>query len=795
MAPYPLRYLLLILIPLINYGILYSQPPTQTIRGKVIDQASHQPLIGAEVVVLGTSPLQGTTTDSTGHFKLKDISIGRYDIKFNYLGYKKKVHPNIQVTAGKEVVLEVSLQEKIYTTKEIEVTAEKDKKEALNELAPVSARQFTVEETNRFAGTRTDPSRMVSNYAGVTTANDARNDIIVRGNSPVGVLWRLEGFDIPNPNHFSTQGATGGPISILNNNLLDNSDFFSGAFPAEYGNRTAAVFDLQMREGNNQQMEYTGQVGINGFEVGVEGPISKKQGSSFLIHYRYSTLEVFDMLGIRFGPSGIPRYQDLSFKVNLPTTNYGNFSLIGVGGKSDIQLLDSEQDSTDWTFTSSGEDIIYGSDMGMIGLKHSFSYSSDLYGKGGIALSASNFRIQVDTFGAARQDKFTTYENTSVEGKASAYYTLTKKFNAQHTLQGGIRFQRLFFDYEEKYFHRGYNTYIDLLHEEGGTYLLQSHLHWKYRLTEKLTLNNGLHYQHFTLNNSQMIEPRAGLEWELHPHHQLSAGYGLHSQTQPLLFYFMEFYDPQRREYLQPNDELGFTKSHHFVAGYDYSISRHLRLKTEVYYQHLYDVPVKGDEESYFSMLNVGTDLEGMPHVDSLVNKGTGNNYGIELTLEKFFSEHYYFLITGSLYKSQYTGSDDIQRPTNFDGRYTLNLLGGYEVPLGGADKVLGINIKYALAGGNRYIPIDLEASRQAGQTVYKEEEAYKKQFKPYSRLDLKADFQFEHKNITQSWFVTVENVLDRKNVLRRVFVPETGKIKTDYQLGLFPYGGYRINF
>lgn len=143
-------------------------------------------------------------------------------------------------------------------------------------MATVSARSFTVEETSRYAGSLNDPSRMAANYAGVSSTSDARNDIIIRGNSPLGVLWRLNGMEIPNPNHFGSLGTTGGPVSILNNNLLDKSDFLTGAFPAEYGNALAGVFDLQMRSGNNEKTEFLGQVGFNGFELGAEGPIGKK---------------------------------------------------------------------------------------------------------------------------------------------------------------------------------------------------------------------------------------------------------------------------------------------------------------------------------------------------------------------------------------------------------------------------------------------------------------------------------------------------------------------------------------
>ncbi|MFB6258265.1 MAG: carboxypeptidase regulatory-like domain-containing protein [Flavobacteriales bacterium] len=767
---------------------------TQVVRGKVLSASLQKPLIGAEVVILNSKPLKGASTDTAGSFRIEGVPVGRHDIKVDYLGYEPRLLRNVQVTSGKEVVLTVRLKESLLEKETVEVTAEKEKGEPLNDLASVSARQFSTEETGRYAGTRMDPARMASNFAGANSANDARNDIIVRGNSPTGVLWRMEGIDIPNPNHFSSQGATGGPISMLNNNLLANSDFLSGAFPAEYGNSTAAVFDLRMRNGNAQKMEYTGQVGINGFEAGVEGPISKEQGSSFLVNYRYSTLEVFDLLGIRFGVGGVPNYQDLSFKVNLPTENLGKFELFGIGGISETKLLDSEREKDDWSYTSSGEDLIYGSDMGTLGLTNKHYLAEDLLGNAGVSLSGARRRIDLDTLGP-NGSSFRTYDYDSFDGKGSFFYNLRKKFDAQHLLKGGFRYKQLFFDHRERFYDRGLARYVDLIDSEESMGLAQGYLHWRYRVDQKLTLNSGVYYQHFFLNDSRSLEPRFGADYTIGEKASLSFGYGLHSQTQPLVIYFMKSYDPDEQEYDQTNKELGFTKSHHFVIGYDQGIAKNYRIKLEAYYQDLFNVPVEGyGKESSFSMLNLGTSLEGLPHVDSLVNEGTGRNYGLELTVEKFFSKGFYFLLTGTFYRSFYTGSDGEEHPTKYNGEFTLNALGGKEFSLG-KNVTLGVNIKYAYAGGNRYTPVDLKRSRMAGQAVYLNSKAYEEQYKPYSRLDLKLDLSIEREKATHSIFATVENVTDRDNILRRTFSAKKGKMITDHQLGVFPYGGYRVTF
>jgi hypothetical protein len=301
-------------------SISATEGMTQTIRGTVTDAVSGYPLIGATVILVNSEPKSGTATDINGKFELKGVPLGRQALEISYLGYLSKTINNLLVVSGKEMVIEISLEEKTSTIGEVVIKASAKKTTAQNELAMVSARTFSVEETERFAGSLGDPARMVANYAGVMTQNDSRNDIIIRGNSPAGVLWRIEGIEIPNPNHFGAQGTTGGPVSMVNNNLLTNSDFLTGAFPAEYGNALSGAFDINLRSGNSSEAEYTGQVGFNGFELGAEGPLMKMkngQNASYLANYRYSTLDLVNKMGFSVGTgAAIPQYNDLTFLID-----------------------------------------------------------------------------------------------------------------------------------------------------------------------------------------------------------------------------------------------------------------------------------------------------------------------------------------------------------------------------------------------------------------------------------------------------------------------------------------------
>lgn len=774
-----------------------AQTYTQTIRGKVNDVDSKSMLFGATIILLNSDSLIGSSSDADGKFRLEKVPVGRQSVKVTCIGYEDAVLSNIIVTSAKEVILNIELREKVYTSETFEVIGITDKTRANNDLVSISSRNFQAEDTRKYAGSRGDPSKMVANYAGVSSGNDARNDIIVRGNSPLGVLWRLEGVDIPNPNHFSAQGATGGPISMLNNNILGNSDFLTGGFPAEYGNKTAAVFDIKLRNGNNEKNEYIGQFGVNGVELGAEGPISKKQGSSYLINYRYSTLAIFNKLGIKFGVSATPEYQDISYKINIPTQKAGIFSFWGIGGISELSILDSEHKSSDWSFTSKGEDLFFKTSMGAAGANHLYFFNSSISGKFQLSVAGSGINASIDTLSPIDQSSFLTRKNVSTEGSLIAGYTITDKINAKHLIKMGFTYQNIFLNANSFNYDPLFSKYIYSLNvKNSNASLLQAFTHWQYRPTDKITVNSGIHYQQFLLNNSWAIEPRFGVSYQLTKKQNLSAAYGMHSQMQPTIYYFYESYNSNSNSYNRSNQNLGLLKSHHAIVGYDFNFAKDFRFKLESYYQYLYNVPVQQNWNSSFSMINVGNELNGISLVDTLINKGTGENYGIEGTIEKYFSNHFYFLTTASIYDSKYKGNNGVTHSTSYNGGYVLNMLAGYELPFTkNKNKALSLDLKYTQAGGNRYTPIDIEKSNMAKQTIYKDDEAFSKKLKDYSRFDLKLSYKTNRKKTSQSLFIVIENVFNTQNILQEAYNLDTQQIQKEYQLGLFPYGGYRIEF
>ena len=781
---------------------LFGQNFTQNIRGSVVDKESQMPLIGAEVAVLSTSPMLGTATDLDGQFRLENLPVGRHTVQVTYLGYEPLVLPNLLLTSGKELVLKLELVESTVTLEVATVTAQLDKSEALNEMATVSARSFSVEETARYAFSAFDPARMAQNFAGVTqgSSDDLSNEIVIRGNSPRGVMWRLEGIEIPNPNHFGTMGNSGGGISMLSSSTLSNSDFYTGAFPAEFGNALSGVFDLNMRNGNNEQREYAVMLGALGLEAAAEGPFKEGGRGSYLVNYRYSTLALLDAAGLSPAGDVLPKYSDVSFKFNLPTERAGTFALFGLGGQNTV-MFSPEADSSKWGNDAEFDE--WGFDetqrMGTIGLSHRILLNDQSYLRT-VAIASTETLEEEDYWLDPEQDYRRVYDfKNDVTSNAYRFSTMyNQKFNARNTLRMGLIFSHLTFDFtlfdDDNFDDEKGENQILLFQNKGNTSFVQAYSNWKHRFNDRWTLNTGLHYSQLLLNNEFSIEPRAALQWKVDDRQSLSASVGLHSKMEHLATYLFEGTLPDGTV-RTPNDELGLSKSMHAVLGYDRRLGENMRLKTELYYQHLFDQPVENLPGSTNSIVNA-FDIWDIIYAEKTINGGTGRNYGLDLTLEKFFSQNYYFLVTGSLFESKYTPIDDQEYPTRFDGRYSLNVLGGKEFKVGRNKKnILGFNGKFILAGGNRYTPIDLEASIAEGEQVLFEDRRFEAKAGDYARFDLGVSYRINRSKLTHTIMLDIQNVTNRLNIYTLYYDDDTKQIEEYTQTGLFPIFNYRVEF
>jgi len=759
----------LLLSLLLPFSLL-AQVSTQDIRGTITDKATQQPLVGATVQVSSVDPPKGVTTDIDGEFLIEGVPVGRHRIEVSYIGYEPYVVEDAILNSARELVLDVALSEESVMMNEVVVKARSHGNEPLNELAIVSTRSFSAEETQRYAASANDPMRMARGFPGVQGSRDQRNDLIIRGNAGFGLLWRVEGIDIPNPNHYARRGSSGGGISIFSVSMLSNSDFSTGAFPAMYGNALSGAFDIQFRSGNKRKPQYTFRAGMLGVEASAEGPI-KKEKSSFLFNYRYSTLGIFDAFNIRLvDERESNNFQDLSFKLDFAGKNPKHrFTVWGMGGLSRERQDPIEGGPESWETFTDYLTLDFTSRMGVVGATHLYLIDEKSFLRTSVAVQGLRTLWQRDTLDVMEEPTLLNdqlYVNTRLS--LSSYYS--RKLSGAATLRTGLIATQMGYDHFSRFrFEDGFQTFLD---EEGSTYMLQPYSTLSWKPHPRWTFNAGVHALYFGLNDTYNIEPRAGLQYQMSPSASLNFGYGIYSRHVPLGTYFTFLGgDPQR----QPNLDLELMKSQHFVLAYDQLMGKATRLRLELYYQNLFDMPVSADPASTFSLVN---------HIDGfsyrpLVSEGTGENYGVDLTLERFFSEGSFFVLAGSLFRSTYTPLNGETYRTRFDNRFATSFMGGKEWSSGQRGTIqAGMRVMYN--GGLRISEV---ASSERNpfdprNPMLDEQNPFSRRVKNFFRPDLR--LAYRHDNPKNAWYISldVQNFIARENedIIDYEFDPDLGE-------------------
>ncbi|MCE1200114.1 MAG: carboxypeptidase-like regulatory domain-containing protein, partial [Marinilabiliales bacterium] len=607
----------------------------QTIKGTISDALTQQPLPGATIQLLHSTPPRAVTSDAEGHFRLEGIMPGRYDLLVRFVGYDNYLFREIVVGSAKEVVLNALMKESTEQLGEVSVVAQSSKERPINPMATLSARQLSTEEANRYAGGYDDPARLAGSFAGVASEL-GNNGIVIRGNSPRYMLWRMEGTEISNPTHFANVTTFGaGGITALSSQMLANSDFYTGAFPAEFGNALSGVFDIRLRNGNNEKHEYTAQAGVVGLDFSAEGPLQKGKEGSYLFNYRYST---FALLGSLIPEdAGKIGYQDLSFKINLPTKKAGNFSLWAIGAV-DSQHKTPASDPDKWLQETDIQAYDLSLRTGAIGLTHKYLFGSHTYLH--TTLSASGNAIHTDYRELDETQQLQPKERvTNDTWKFSFATTLNHKFGTRHTFRSGIILNQNGFNVDNKKALSPGDPLLTYEKERDHAFSMQAFGESSIKIGQKTELNIGLNSHYFGLSGEITLEPRAGMTWQLTPRQTVGVAYGLHSRLEMIGFYLAREETPAG--IAEPNRGLQMTKAHHLGLSYDLRISEKIHFKMEPYYQYLFDVPVV--EGSSYSLLNLEQDwFFNKP----LTNKGTGTNIGIDLTLERFLNDGYYYMVT-----------------------------------------------------------------------------------------------------------------------------------------------------
>lgn len=752
---------------------------TQTIRGVVVDSKTNIPVEYASVSIVEI-PSLGISTDSAGHFRLDNVPIGRYSIQASFMGYYTNIVSEVLVTSAKEVYIEIPMNENIRSLSEVLVQPETQKNQPLNPMAIAGGRMISMEEAGRFANGFDDPARLSSAFAGVI-GDVGTNAVAIRGNAPQFTQWRLEGVEIPNPTHFADlSGLGGGFLSALSTQVIGNSDFYNGAFPAEYSNVLSGVFDMHLRNGNNQKYEHTFQAGLLGIDLASEGPISKKRGSSYLINYRFSNTMLATGSDINL------TYQDLAFKFNFPTRKAGTFSFWGLMLKD--RNKSESLDRSEWELLGDRQSGESKMDKLVGGITHNYVMNANTYLRSSFSGTYSKDYTFVDQqTDADALVGVGDIQNSKWDFVFNSY--LNKRFSTRHTNRTGITLTQLRYDLDYKVSpFIGLNKPMEQVSKGSGeSTVFSAYSNSIIHLNDRWTTSLGVTAQYFTLNKNWSIEPRAALKYQLNPQHAVALAYGLHSRREKLDYYFVE---KEINGKTVSNRYLDFTKAHHFGLTYDWNITPILHLKVEPYYQHLFHIPV--EENSSFSIIN----YEEFYLDRILVNKGIARNYGIDITLEQYMKNGFYYMITGSLFSSKYKGGDGIWRNTRLNKGYTINLLGGKEWMVGRSKQnVFSLNGRLFFQGGGRYTPMDEARSLQEHDIVFDESKAYSEGFKPAMNGDISISFRMNKKRISHEFSLKILNLGMKTGMHFYQYNEKENKIERKDGIGLIPNFSYKIYF
>ena len=780
---------------------------TQTIRGQVIDEESKLPLVGVTVSIEGSSPPIGATTNNDGNFRIEKVPVGRVNLQLSHIGYEQKIIPNIVVNSAKEVVLNLTLREYATKMEEVTVVARMDKGTPVNDMALVDARSISPEESNRYARPFNDPTRILSNYAGIATTQDGSNDIIVRGNSPKYVQWRLEGIQITNPNHFANQSGIGtGGISALNNNLLATSDFYTSAFPAEYGDVLSGVYDIKLRSGNNEHFEGVFGVGIMGTDITLEGPLKKGYTGSFLVNYRYSTITLMSNLGL-LDRSGVTNFQDGAFKIMLPSDKLGTFSIFGLGGYSGFDLENMsgmeamESPGHSAQLSTLSKNYSTRSYLFNTGINHSIYITKKSFLNTAVVYSTDGINDNVQArYTPPAQAEDSPYQYFDGEVNKSTYrgaMTYNYKINNRHKLQAGFKYSYFSYDYFQQLQKDTVSAPRLLADFNEQMSTLRNFISWKFQASRRLTFITGIQQMNELYNQNRTLEPRFAMDWALTPTIDLTLGYGKHSTMESAHNYFAKV--PNDNGILtEPNRNLGLLKADHYTLAIEKRFRPDLKAKLGVYYQWLYDLPV-GKDTSYYATINERIDYEYV----HLVNEGKGKNYGVELTIEKFFNDSYYFLINMSLFQSKYKTLENRWRNTQYNSEYIVNILAGKEfINLGRkGNQALTINLKVFVGGGRKIIPLKRDDQGHldvdpANDQYWDYDKAYESSLDNLYQIDLSVSYKWNKQKTTHEFYL---NIYDITNALGRISEyyddSEPDNIGYVTQVGFFPNLMYKVYF
>lgn len=728
----------------------------------IIDNELKQPVPFASILFTNAEHQFSAITDDNGQATLK-VALGTYKVIVQHLSFQTYTREGVVIGEGFGN-LNIKLTPAASQLDDVVITARKDDQNVDNPFSTVSAHHVTVEQLETQPASFKDVARLVTNYAGVNGGGgDERNEIVVRGNSSRGVAWYIEELPVPSPNHFSSEGGSGGAVNMVSANNLASAELFTGAFPAIYNNALSGVFDLRTRAGSMTDHKYGFEVSVLGVDARAEGYF-KKDKSSYNLNYRYSTLSLIEKVGIDIKGLIAPFYHDLNYKLQFNVSPQTQVAVFGVNGFSSY---DKEYHSE-----INGEEVLIKKktesySMCMNGFSVTHHFNENLTYKSIHAYVATYYYVNDDRL----NDSLTAFYN-AVDTKHSYQYIKSHDYLLYHkgrfTLQTGLVSNvyqynlHLEDDTEPDLIS---NTPIDttalFVGSKNFTFDAQYYVSAKVNIGTKTLVTGGINTMYHALTNNWSSDPRLGVKYFINNKHTLAYAFGVHTHYEATSVYLVKLNDYVDPVY-QPNDHLGPSHAFHHVLSYGYRPSDYTTIGVETYFQYLYQVPVGTGDESYFSTL---TKTDGITR-SKLANNGIGRNYGIEVSVEQFLPRRILISANGTVYDAKYRANDGQLHDSPYNGRFAFKLMSGKEFLFGENDKhKLTVGGKLSLSGGSRYTPLDVDASAVYGKPVKDKNRLFSNQTPMNYRIDLGIHYQLTAAKYTMKLKLDIQNVTNRETI------------------------------
>lgn len=769
------------------------------IMGRVVQKSNLQPLIGVNVEIQDTTI--GAVTDMDGYYKIEKIPVGIYIIKISYIGFETRIIPNVMIKTNKPAYVNAEMTEQVIESETITVTTGYFEQP---EDAPVSVQSLSYEEIRRAAGSYEDVSRMLQNFPGVNLTSDDRNDLVIRGGSPSEVLFTLDEIEIPNPNHFGTQGATGGPVTMLSNEFVEKIQFMSGAFNATYGHKLSGSMDIQMREGNREGFSGKIDLGVSGAGGFIEGPLNNKKGS-YLFGIHRSYLDLFEGV-LDYG--GLPVYTNAQGKLVYDFNNNQQFNFLFIGGDDYIEM-DHEVDVDDYTLaqtdTVTYSDVDFRSRQYTVGATLRSILGENFYTYLIASHSYNHFytdinEVDIAGFHIDGDDKLTdkseilknnSYDNTSTEQVSTIKLKTNWNAHKNSLLTTGIysNFNQYKHEIiynpthpdEVNYYGQLPNPFVVTIKEDPVA-KYGSFLNLRQRLMDRLVVNLGIRYDYYDLLKEGNFSPRLNFKYTISERLDVHAGTGRYFQNPEFVWITSD---------LANKDILTDFRCDHYVVGFNYLLSPSTKFSVEVYHKEYFDYPVVADSGySMVSMANSGAVYGSSNDYNKLISKGKGKATGIDLMVHKKLTDKLYGLVSFSYSEIKHKALDGIFRPGDFDNKYVFNILGGYRL-----SKAWEFSARWRYAGGRPYTPYDQDISTASGIGQLDLNRINEKRYKPYHRLDIRMDHRSFYKWGTWIEYITIDNVYNRDNDFYHYWNKAQNKTTFASQIGIFIAGGFSLEF